>query len=135
MAFKPGQSGNPQGKPKGAKDKRTQLRQLLEPHAEELVALLVEMARNGDMTAMRLCIDRLIPPVRESRVAIDLPHITDAKSCDAAQSSIVDAVATGGLLPGEGEALSSLVENRRRALESLSFEARIEALEARHADA
>lgn len=135
MAFKPGQSGNPQGKPKGAKDKRTQLRQLLEPHAEELVALLVEMAKNGDMTAMRLCIDRLIPPVRESRVEIDLPRIADAKSCDAAQSSIVDAVATGRLLPGEGEALSGLIENRRRALESLDFEARIEALEMRNANA
>lgn len=129
-AFKKGQSGNPNGRPRGAKDKRTQFRQLLEPHANDLVMLLVEQAKAGDMTAMRLCIDRLIPPARESRVTIDLPTVNDLASCAEAQARILGAVASGKLLPGEGEALSSLVENRRRSLETEQLESRVAALEA-----
>ena len=47
--FKKGQSGNPAGKPKGAKDKRTELRELLKPHAEKLVKKAVDMALAGDV--------------------------------------------------------------------------------------
>jgi hypothetical protein len=64
VPFTKGQSGNPAGKPKGAKDKRTELRALLRPHAEDLVAKAVELAKAGDTTALRICIDRLIPPIR-----------------------------------------------------------------------
>ncbi|CAJ0691643.1 hypothetical protein KXR69_16090 [Ralstonia holmesii] len=52
MAFQKGQSGNPAGKPKGAKDKRTALRELLQPHAEQLVQKAVKLALDGDTTAL-----------------------------------------------------------------------------------
>ena len=61
--FKPGISGNPKGRPKGARDKRTELRSLLEPHAKDLVEKVVELAKGGDTTAIRLCLERLIPPI------------------------------------------------------------------------
>ena len=56
--FAKGQTGNPAGKPKGAKDKRTELRALLDPHKEALAAKGVELALGGDTTALRSCIDR-----------------------------------------------------------------------------
>ena len=65
MTFKTGQSGNPGGRPKGIVDKRTQLRSLIQPHAEDLVNKLVERAKLGDSWAMKLCIDRLIPPMKK----------------------------------------------------------------------
>lgn len=61
MPFEKGVSGNPNGRPKGSGDKRTELRSLLDPHAPELVKTVVEKALSGDMTAMRLCLDRCIP--------------------------------------------------------------------------
>ena len=62
--WQPGQSGNRSGKPKGAPDKRTALRELLLPHAPALVEKALELALRGDTTALKLCIDRLMPPLR-----------------------------------------------------------------------
>ncbi len=131
MAFKKGQSGNPAGKPKGAKDKRTELRALLQPHAADLVKKAVEMAKAGDVQALRICIDRIIPPMRDSRISISLPKLSDSRACVEAQGFIVEAVAAGELLPSEGAALSSLVENQRRSFETLTLEERLKAIEER----
>lgn len=62
--FKPGQSGNPAGRPKGAKNRSTELRSLLEPHAPALVEKAVQMALEGDTVALKLCLDRIIPTMR-----------------------------------------------------------------------
>ena len=60
--FKPGQSGNPKGRPKGALNKTTRAAMvLLENEAEDLTRKLVELAKGGDITALRLCLERLIP--------------------------------------------------------------------------
>lgn len=127
--FKKGQSGNPAGKPKGAKDKRTELRELLKPHAEKLVKKAVDMALAGDVSALRICIDRIIPPVRENRLSIALPVVKDVAGCTAAQAKVLRAVAAGDLLPGEAESLLTLIEHQRRGLESSDHEARMRAIE------
>lgn len=131
MAFIKGNSGNPAGRPKGTNDKRNALRSLLDPHAAELVRRLVDMARGGDMAAMRLVIERLIPPVRENKLDVEIPDVVDMAACSVAQAKILSAVACGELFPTEGEALSGLVENRRKSLEANELEARIAALEAK----
>jgi hypothetical protein len=63
-------SGNPNGRPKGLQDKRTELRGLLAPHAKDLINQAVELAKAGDSSALRLCIDRLVPPVRAKEEAV-----------------------------------------------------------------
>lgn len=127
--FKAGASGNPTGRPKGIKDRRVELRALLEPHADKLVKKVVDLALAGDVQALRICIDRIIPPVRERAVSVDLPSTADAAGCADAQAKIVAAVAAGELLPGEGEALAGLIEHRRRALETNDIIKRLEAME------
>lgn len=129
--FKKGESGNPAGKPRGAKDKRTELRELLKPHAAKLVQKVVDLALAGDVSALRICIDRIIPPVRESRLSITLPAVKDVSGCTAAQAKVLQAVTAGDLVPGEGQALSGLIENQRRALETLELEMRLAAIEQR----
>ena len=62
MQYERGQSGNPAGRPVGIKDKWLAKRGWCQ-HAEELVAKVVEMAKTGDTTALRICIDRVIPPM------------------------------------------------------------------------
>jgi hypothetical protein len=76
-----------------------------------------------------MCIDRIVPPVKESPVNVDLPDVADAAGCDAAQAAIMRAVASGELLPSQGEALAALVEHRRKAIETAEIVRRIEALE------
>jgi hypothetical protein len=67
--FQKGVSGNPKGRPKGARNKTTTMAEaLLEGQAEALVQKVVSMALQGNTTAMRLCLERLIPPKREPAV-------------------------------------------------------------------
>lgn len=61
--FKSGQSGNPSGLAKGALNKATLASQtLLDGEAEALTRKAVELAKEGNPVALRLCLERLLPP-------------------------------------------------------------------------
>jgi hypothetical protein len=62
--FTKGQSGNPAGRPVGSKNKCTQFRELLEDDLSALVSVLRDKALEGDMNAMRLLLERLVPKVQ-----------------------------------------------------------------------
>ncbi|MCU7807824.1 MAG: hypothetical protein KZQ73_08165, partial [Candidatus Thiodiazotropha sp. (ex Semelilucina semeliformis)] len=64
MTFKKGKSGNPKGRPKGVADRRTLFRKHIESKAEDLIKKVVEMALDGDVRAMKLCLERITPPMR-----------------------------------------------------------------------
>src|SRR5262245_28492247 len=64
--FRPGRSGNPKGRPKGARNKTTlAMEALLDGESEAITRKLLEKAAEGDMTALRLCLDRLLSPRRD----------------------------------------------------------------------
>ena len=62
--FVKGQSGNPAGRPVGSKNKCSQFRELLEDDLPALVSVLLDKALEGDMNAMRLLLERLVPKVQ-----------------------------------------------------------------------
>ena len=72
MPFEKGKSGNPNGRPKGVRDKRTAARELLEPHIPDLVQKAVDMALQGDTAALRICIDRCIPALKTVEQTVDV---------------------------------------------------------------
>lgn len=127
--FKPGQSGNPGGRPKGALDRRSTFRNLIADEAEALIKKVVEMAKAGDMAALRVCVDRILPPVKETPLRCKLPPITKPEDCKVAQAAILAAVADGEMLPSEGQVLSGLVEQQRRTFETTEIAARLDAIE------
>jgi hypothetical protein len=62
--FRKGRSGNPKGRPAGARNKATQSAELLlDGEAEALTRRAVELALAGDGMALRLCLERIIPPI------------------------------------------------------------------------
>jgi Family of unknown function (DUF5681) len=128
--FKPGRSGNPNGRPAGSRHKTSlAIDALLDGDAEKLTKKAIEMALAGDGSAMRLCFDRLAPPRRDRPIAFALPKLETAADAKAAAGAIVHAVANGDLTPSEAAELSKLVENFTRVLEATDFQARLEALE------
>ena len=134
-AWKPGQSGNPKGKPAGARNKATlAVLALMEHGAKEITETIIAAAKLGDMTAARMILDRLAPHAKERPVSVDLPDTSTVEGINAAQQVILQAVAAGDLLPGEGTALAGIVESRRKALETKELEARISELEAKSHD-
>ena len=62
--FAKGQSGNPAGRPVGSRNKCTQFRELLADDLPALVSVLRDKALEGDMNAMRLLLERLVPKVQ-----------------------------------------------------------------------
>jgi hypothetical protein len=71
--YSPGQSGNPSGRKAGSLNKRTQLAKMLEPHAKDLIDKTVELALAGDINALRLCVERLIPKAKDEVPKVLLP--------------------------------------------------------------
>src|SRR6266478_4161588 len=72
--FRKGVSGNPAGRPHGARNRATALaEQLLEGEAERLVREAIDRAMDGDVLAMRLCLERILPVLRGRRIQLDLP--------------------------------------------------------------
>lgn len=129
-AFKPGTSGNPQGKPAGTRSKSTQLLlKLMDDDAPAIARVVINSAKGGDLMAAKIILDRLIPPAKERPVNVDLPDTSTSEGVSAAQSAILQAVASGDLLPGEASTLSAIVEAKRRAIETQEMSDRITALE------
>jgi hypothetical protein len=122
--------GNP-GKPKGTRHKATQAAlTLLDGEVEGLTRKAVELALEGDTTALRLCLERIAPPRKDAPVTFDLPPLKSAADAAQAAGAVLNAVAVGGLTPTEGAYIMALVETYRRTLETSSLEARVVALEA-----
>lgn len=130
-AWRPGESGNPRGKPKGTKHKATQMAEaLINGQAEEIIQTAVRQALAGDGPLLRAMLDRLAPAKKDSPIRIALPPLTQASDCPRATGVILEAVATGDLTPAEGQAVAGLVEAHRKSLETQEIESRVQALEA-----
>ena len=129
--FTPGKSGNPAGKPKGARNKTTlAIEALLAGEAEDLTHKAIEMAKEGDGPALRMCLDRLAPPRKDSPVCFDLPPIKSVADTVEASSALLSAVAGGDVTPDEAARIMSLLTSHKVLVETGEFERRLEALEA-----
>jgi Family of unknown function (DUF5681) len=129
--FKPGQSGNPRGKPRGARHHATRIvEQLLDTDATLLAEKARDMALAGDTVALRLCLERLCPPRRSRPVNLDLPAIETLGDASAAVSQVVASMAAGELTPDEAASVIALIDAKRRILADVDLEVRISVLEA-----
>ena len=125
--FGPGNSGRPQG----ARNRLTVfLESVLEGEAEALTRQAIDLARNGDVGALRLCLQRLIPARRDLPVQFDLPELVTLDDAERASSAVLAAVANGELTPGQGESVMRLLSAHRQMAEAGAIERRLDALEA-----
>jgi hypothetical protein len=102
--FKPGQSGNPLGRPKGSKNRRTVLLEQLQDAGQEITQLVIDKAREGDLSAAALVLQRLVPPLKPSAQTVTFTLDKDATLLEQA-SSVLAAVAEGILDPDSGKML------------------------------
>jgi len=98
--FRPGQSGNPAGRPKGARHRTTvAIEALLDGEGETIARKAIDAAKAGDMVAIRLVLDRICPPRKTRPIHIELPPIHDAGGVAKAQQEILRAAWTRALGP------------------------------------
>ena len=128
--FQPGRSGNPAGRPKGARHATTlAIEALLDGEAEAITRKAIDAAKAGDMVAIRLVLDRICPLRKTRPIHIELPSIVGVSDVAGAQQEVLRATCAGELLLEEAQALSALLEARRKALETQELEVRIAELE------
>lgn len=126
--WKPGQSGNPNGRPRGS-GKLAELRSSLAEHVPAIIEKLRDAALGGDVAAARLLLERVIPPVKavEEATPVDLP---DSSLTDQGRA-VIQAVAVGDLPATAGAALLSSLGAMAKLAEADELERRIAALEAK----
>jgi hypothetical protein len=128
--FRKGASGNPAGRPNGARNKATLAAEvLLDGEAEAITRKAIEKAKEGDATALRLCLERILPARKDRPVAFNLPPIVSASDAVAAAGALLAAVAEGDLTPSEAAELSKLVDICIHSIEATEFEERLSKLE------
>jgi hypothetical protein len=86
------------------------------------------MALAGDHAALRLCLDRTVAPRRERAVELALPAINSATDSLGAIKVVSGAVGRGAITPGEGFAMSQMIESFC-AIDASDFESRLRELE------
>jgi hypothetical protein len=123
MPFQIGHSGNPAGRPRGARNKRTiALENIMDGESEVITRKVVEMAKGGHIAAIRLVIDRLAPTQRDRTVDFELPPLNTPADAVTASAAIAAGVAAGDLTPLEAAQLSKVVHAYVQALEARVFE-------------
>ena len=130
---KPFEPGNKfgRGRPPGSRNKKTvAARELLDSYAEPVVRKVLQMGlRDGDMGALKLCMDRILPVRRDPPVKLGSLPTSTAAEVSKSSEKVVQNVASGKLPPGQGLVMSELLDKRRRAIETQNLDERIQKLE------
>jgi hypothetical protein len=108
---------------------RDKLNELLESEGEHLLRAAIEKGRRGDVSALRLALDRLMPTARENCIKVELPPLESVSDVPRAIAATVARVAKGELSPSEGTALCGMLSSLRASYELVDLAARLEVVE------
>ena len=128
--FRPGQSGNPNGRPKGSRNATTlAVESLLDGQAKALTQKAIDLALSGDLIALRICLDRILPPRKNRPIEFVMPPIETIADAPRAIGAITSAVARGEITATEAADVSRLVEIYVRAVEASDLDRRLRDVE------
>lgn len=131
MAFKPGFSGNPAGRPRGSKNSSTRLREKLSRELPSILKRLTAQALDGDVAAAKLILDRALPPLRPESAVVRVPGVQGASLAERA-GDVLGAIVEGRLPPDTGAMILSALASTAKALEVADLMRRIDLLEAKN---
>lgn len=126
-AWRPGQSGNPAGKPPGSGELQ-KLRAAIGEHVPEIINQLVAAARCGDIQAARLILERVLPPMKATEQAVEL-DLPEGGTLTAKAAAVLSAAAAGVLAPGQAAQLISALGTVAKISEIDELASRVAALE------
>ncbi|MAI63112.1 MAG: hypothetical protein CBB87_11650 [Micavibrio sp. TMED27] len=126
--FKKGVSGNPSGKPRGTRHKATQAAlYLLEGESEVITRKAVELALGGDVTALRLCLERIVPALKAVSPKMEISSSSNTLTGQA--QGFITAAANGDISADTATQMISALANVARIEEFENIKHRLESLE------
>jgi len=127
---KPFQPGNP-GRVPGSRNRATiAAAALLDGEAEALTRTAIDKALEGDTVALRICLERLVPPRKDAPITFAMPPVESPADTLLASAAVLSAVANGEITPEEAGRVMALLTAHRSIIETSDLDARIAALEA-----
>lgn len=130
--FRKGASGNPRGAPRGSRHWATRMAEaLIDGQGDEIVRITIQKALNGEDAALKICMERLLPPRKSRPARFDLPPVVDAAGLLAAHAEILRAAAAGELSAEEASEISDLFQKHRVLIEFVEIATKVAAIEAR----
>ena len=126
--FTKGQSGNPQGRPKGS-GLSAQLRAAIEQDAPSIIKAMIEQAKAGDMQAAKALLDRVLPALKPESQAIHLPELVAAPTLADKAKAAIDAAGAGDIAPSAASDMVSAIAGLAKIIETTELQKRLEALE------
>lgn len=131
----PGFSLNPKGKPKGALSEAGRIRVALAGELPEILAAVVQRAKDGDLQAARIILDRVVPPLRAEAAPVTLAGL-DGDAPLTERATLVFKAATAGDISVEAAtALITALSGLSRLAEADDLTARVALLEERYGGA
>lgn len=128
--FIKGSSGNMSGRPQGRRNRATVIAQsLFDGEVEAITQKVLELALQGDSGALRLALERILPPRKDSHVYFDRLSLNQSGDVVTAIGAVLEAVSIGDLTPNEGHMIAGLIDNMRKAIDTQELERKIEHLE------
>lgn len=132
--FTKGQSGNPKGRPRGILN-QAGWREIIAKDLPDILKVLAASAKAGDTQAARLLLDRVLPSIKTVDTPAPLAPAAGPSDLAGAATAVLAALSTGEATPDQAASLASVLASLARVREVIELEARITALENRHAAA
>ena len=128
MQFQSGESGKPNGRPKGSGHRQHVFNDLVAPHKEALFEKAIKMALAGNESMLRLFLERILPAKPHNEpVNLELPEdITKRELLLTMGEKVLRAIANQDITPTQGKVILGLVEEQKRlvSIQESDFEMR-----------
>jgi hypothetical protein len=100
--------------------------------AEVIVRKCLDMARGGNEVALRLVIERLLPPRKSIPFTLRLPKkLSTASDIASALDGVITQMSEGKIAPDEALHAAGLLGAKRQAIETIELESRLSKIEER----
>ena len=123
--FEKGTSGNPKGRTP-AHLTAAKVRKDLADDLPDILAKLIELAKQGDIQAIKLILDRVCPPIKPQALPISLP-VSDSLAEQG--NEIIRATMQGQISPDIGSQLITALSNQGKLIELQEMQERLQRIE------
>ena len=86
------------------------MQEQLNRRAGALICKALDLAESGDVAALRLCIERILPTRKERPVSFNLPAVRLATDAEKLMGAVIEAMACGNLTPSQAAQMARPID-------------------------